>query len=506
MNPLNPLSIDFAETTAALLGSAYPAFLAALAAVPPVSLRINPSKLHWRDPLAKRAQIPWCKAGVYLPERPIFTLDPFFHAGGYYVQDASCMLLEAAVTPFLETRPDIQGPLKVLDLCAAPGGKSTHLAQLLPPDALLFSNEVVPGRARILLENLSKWGRDRVLVSQNQPRDFQALPFQFDLILVDAPCSGEGLFRKQPDAVQEWSQNQVQVCQLRQKDILEQIWPCLKPGGQLIYSTCTWNLSENEELLLRFSEMHSLQFLPLPLPPDWGVQVSSEMPLYRAWPHHIPGEGFSLALLQKSKDACHEGEDESVPRTDKKNKQTRLRARQQRAGAEPSATLKSQTGQLATWLRQAENGDILLKDGYYWFWPASDQAVLQAAQSHLNLLNHGLCLAELKGQDLRPDPALALSPSLNRKAFPGRSLDLEIALNYLRGEALTGIELHKTGWELMLYADLPLGWAKATTTHLNNAWPKAWKIRQPFVGQNVFSNIEAFSGLKALPASEPASE
>lgn len=499
MNQTNPLPIAFAENTAALLGGAYPAFLEALAATPPVALRINPDKLQWVTPLPQSVQIPWCKAGMYLPERPIFTLDPFFHGGGYYVQDASCMLLEAAVTTYLEALPQRQGgPLKVLDLCAAPGGKSTHLAQLLPPDALLFSNEVVPGRARILLENLSKWGRDRVLVSQNQPRDFQALPFQFDLILVDAPCSGEGLFRKQPDAVQEWSQNQVQVCQLRQKDILEQIWPCLKPGGQLIYSTCTWNHCENEELLLSFAEVHSLQFLPLPLPPNWGVQVSNEMPLYRAWPHHIPGEGFSLALLQKSKDSDG-GEDASVPHTDKKNKQTRLRARQQRAVSEPSATFKNQTHQLATWLKQAENVDVLLKDGYFWFWPASDQTVLHAAQSHLNLLNHGLCLAELKGQDLRPDPALALSPSLNRKAFPGRSLELKAALNYLRGEALTGIELHKTGWELMLYADLPLGWTKATATHLNNAWPKAWKIRQPFAGQNVFHNREAFSAFKALP-------
>lgn len=501
-NPMNPLPLAFAENTAALLGSAYPAFLAALAAAPPVSLRINPNKLQWVGPLPKSAQIPWCKAGMHLPERPIFTLDPFFHGGGYYVQDASCMLLEAAVNLFLETMAPIQGPLKVLDLCAAPGGKSTHLAQLLPPDALLFSNEVVPARARILLENLSKWGRDRVLVSQNQPRDFQALPFQFDLIIVDAPCSGEGLFRKQPDAVQEWSENQVKVCQLRQNDILEQIWPCLKPGGQLIYSTCTWNLSENEELLLRFSEAHSLQFLPLALPPDWGVQVSEKMPLYRAWPHFIPGEGFSLALLQKSKGSYEEGEDEALPRADKKNKKTRLHARQQRSASEPSATLKSQTRQLTTWLRQAENADVLLKDGFFWFWPASELALLQAAQSHLNLLNHGLCLAELKGQDLRPDPALALSPSLNSAAFPWRSLELEDALNYLRGEALTGHSLQKTGWELVLYAGLPLGWAKATATHLNNAWPKAWKIRQPFVGLNVFHNREAFSGLKALPASE----
>jgi len=173
----------------ALLGPDFSAFLEALAAEPPVSLRLNPSKVQWASPLVESQIIPWCPTGMYLSTRPIFTLDPFFHAGGYYVQDASCMLLETALKAIF-AEPPRQGPLRVLDLCAAPGGKSTHLAQYLPADALLISNEVVPARARILAENLTKWGRDRVLVSQNQPRDFQALPFQFDLILVDAPCSG----------------------------------------------------------------------------------------------------------------------------------------------------------------------------------------------------------------------------------------------------------------------------------------------------------------------------
>ncbi|MGE3728113.1 MAG: rRNA methyltransferase [Candidatus Sericytochromatia bacterium] len=494
--------LAFEQNCSALLGHELPTFLKALAATPPVSLRINPHKLAWTQPLSESAQIPWCPEGMYLPERPIFTLDPFLHGGGYYVQDASCMLLSVALNAALDNLPPSSAPLKVLDLCAAPGGKSTHLAQLLPADALLFSNEVVPARARILAENLSKWGRDRVLVSQNQPRDFQSLPFQFDLILVDAPCSGEGLFRKQPEAIQEWSENQVHLCQIRQQAILEQIWPCLKAGGQLIYSTCTWNRSENEAVLLDFEAHHPLQFKPLAMPKTWGVQVSNEMPFYRAWPHFIPGEGFGLALLQKNAetDSGSGFEPDTAPSNPKK---IRGHKRQPKANADQPAALKAQTRQLVTWLRQAQSEDIIFKDGQFWFWPASALAELEAAQSHLNLLNHGLCLAELKGQDLRPAPVLALASALNRGAFEARNLDLATALDYLRGEALTGIALHKTGWELMFYAGLPLGWAKATATHLNNAWPKAWKIRQAFLGVNLQENSRAFALLQALPEADP---
>lgn len=483
----------FETQTKALLGPDFSAFLAALASEPPVSLRINPSKLQWAAPLPASQKIPWCPTGLYLPKRPIFTLDPFFHAGGYYVQDASCMLLETALKALLAER-SAQSPLRVLDLCAAPGGKSTHLAQTLPPDALLISNEVVPARARILSENLSKWGRDRILVSQNQPSDFQALPFQFDFILVDAPCSGEGLFRKQPEAIQEWSEKQVHICRARQTEILQSIWPCLKAGGHLIYSTCTWNRSENEDVLLAFAEQTPLHFLPLDFPSAWGVQVSAELPLYRAWPHHIPGEGFSLALLQKDP---HTPPANQPPQ---REKPLRLSTRKSKANSGQSTPPNAFTAQLTPWLKQAQNSDILFHDGHFWLWPAAEQAFLAAASNHLKLLNQGLCLAELKGQDLRPAPALALSAALNPQAFARQELDLPAALNYLRGESLPVSSHPQTGWILLEYAGLSLGWAKATPSHLNNAWPKAWKIRQAFLGQDIHENIAHFSCLKACSA------
>ena len=173
------------------------AFLASHQVSPPVSIRINPKK----SKAIHVARIPWTEYGYYLDARPSFTLDPSFHAGSYYVQDASSMFLEQAVKQSL----DLSQPLRVLDLCAAPGGKSTHLLSLISPGALLIANEVIGTRATILSENIQKWGHANVIVTHNDPEDFQRLPGYFDAIVVDAPCSGEGLFRKDPEAMNEWS-------------------------------------------------------------------------------------------------------------------------------------------------------------------------------------------------------------------------------------------------------------------------------------------------------------
>src|ERR1044071_5586576 len=190
-------------------------------------------------------KIPWTEYGHYLSQRPSFTFDPLFHAGCYYVQEASSMFLEQA----LKQTIDLSKPLRVLDLCAAPGGKSTHILSLISKDSLLVSNEVIRSRAKILKDNIVKWGYSNVVVTNNDPKDFQRLENHFDVIVVDAPCSGSGLFRREPEAIEEWSINNVQLCCQRQQRILADIIPALKGGGILIYSTCSYSPQEDEQIV-----------------------------------------------------------------------------------------------------------------------------------------------------------------------------------------------------------------------------------------------------------------
>ena len=202
----------------------YRALEAALQTEPPISIRVNRNK--W-DEEVTGVCVPWSFTGLYLPKRPTFTFDPLFHAGCYYVQEASSMFVEQVLRTY------VTEPVVMLDLCAAPGGKSTHARSVLPEGSLLVANEVMRNRSQVLAENLIKWGDSRVVVTNNDPADFTALTELFDVILTDVPCSGEGMFRKDPVAVDEWSMDNVQICWQRQRRILADVWPALKPGGLL---------------------------------------------------------------------------------------------------------------------------------------------------------------------------------------------------------------------------------------------------------------------------------
>ena len=221
--------LDFSLRMKSLLGEAWPAFAEAHLRPSPTSIRLNPFKKL----VQKSEHIPWCEGGYYLEKRPAFTFDPLLHAGAYYVQEASSMFLEQA----LKQAADLSKSLRVLDACAAPGGKSTHLLSLINNSSLLVSNEVIKTRATILAENICKWGTVNAVVTQNDPEDFSKLTGFFDVVLVDAPCSGEGLFRKDPKAMNEWSDENARLCSLRQQRIINHIWPTLKTNGILIYST-----------------------------------------------------------------------------------------------------------------------------------------------------------------------------------------------------------------------------------------------------------------------------
>lgn len=290
---------------------------------PTISIRLNPFKPLGadidsvaNDVVKSGDRITWCSNGFYLARRPQFTFDPALHAGAYYVQEPSSMFLEML-------RPVLQSlsPRNVLDLCAAPGGKSTHLISMLPLGTRITVNEVVKPRLSALRENILKWGVPGIQVTSREahqfvPKDFSILPHSsdlFDFILVDAPCSGEGMFRKDPDAISEWSEENVKMCVARQKKILKEIWGALRPGGLLAYSTCTFNRYENDmnvvwmkrELgasLISLEEFYKSQGLEHvfsdKIREEWGIMKSEEGG-YQFFPGIVRGEGLYFALLQK---------------------------------------------------------------------------------------------------------------------------------------------------------------------------------------------------------------
>jgi 16S rRNA C967 or C1407 C5-methylase (RsmB/RsmF family) len=269
----------FISRTKALLGDEWDAFEQALNQERPVSIRLNPQKvgIEALSDFDLESPVPWASNAYYLSTRPVFTLDPLFHAGCYYVQEASSMFLEHFIKKY------IHEPVKALDLCAAPGGKSTHLSAILPEGSFLVANEVIRSRAEILSENLIKWGNPNTVVTNNQPKDIGKLKADFDLIVCDLPCSGEGMFRKDPVAVSEWSVNNVKRCAERQRQIISEIFPALKPGGILIYSTCTYNREENEDNIDWICKELDAELLEEP---------------HRFMPHKTKGEGFFIAALR----------------------------------------------------------------------------------------------------------------------------------------------------------------------------------------------------------------
>ena len=266
------------------------------------SVRLNPKKIGNRQLAICNTQserVPWNENGYYLKERPSFTLDPLFHAGAYYVQEASSMFLEEV----LKQSVDVTQPLKVLDLCAAPGGKSTLIQSIISAESLLVSNEVIKTRVNILSENITKWGAANVIVTNNDPSDFKRLPDYFDVIVADAPCSCSGLFRKDPNAINEWSENNVALCAQRQQRILADILPSLKEDGVLIYSTCSYSQPEDEEIAEWLIADCHLSSINLHLNKEWNIieTQSAEKNAfgYRFYPDKVKGEGFFIAAFKK---------------------------------------------------------------------------------------------------------------------------------------------------------------------------------------------------------------
>ena len=280
-------------------------YLAAFDEEAPVSIRLNPKKVAASSYGGENRGrvVPWCPLGIYLSERPNFTFDPLLHAGCYYVQEAASMFIHHILTSHLSHLTTHISPLKLLDLCAAPGGKSTCAISALPEGSVLYSNEPVRQRASILLENITKWGYPDCTVTNNYPRDYARSGLTFDIILCDVPCSGEGMFRKDPQTISEWNPQNVEKCWRLQRDIVSDAWKCLRPGGLLIYSTCTFNTKENEENVRWMLEQFDADILPVDTLPEWNITGSLlpgfDAPVYRFIPGITRSEGLFIAVMRK---------------------------------------------------------------------------------------------------------------------------------------------------------------------------------------------------------------
>lgn len=438
---------DFETRMRARLQDQWPAFQLSLQESSPTSIRLNPLKKS----KVPEKKIPWTETGYYLEERPRFTLDPLFHGGAYYVQEASSMLVEQGVRQSM----DVTQPIVALDLCAAPGGKSTNLLSLLSSDSFLVSNEVIRARASVLSENIQKWGYENVLVTNNDPIDFQLLPGFFDLIVVDAPCSGEGLFRKDQSAMKEWSMDNVQLCAQRQQRIVADVWPSLKEEGILLYSTCTYSEEENEQNLQWLANSKQVEFVSLKLEARWGVEElkNGNVLGYRCYPHRVNGEGFFLAVVRKK---AHE----PVKTFRLKNNVALIS--------------KKATEALHDWMMPHNHTFVQL-----------DEYILSVSTPFLSALNtlfhllkpviRGTAVATQKHDKFIPEHALALSVHVNTDRFKKLDLTYGEALAYLRKDVLTIGEGEK-GFALVMYEGVSLGWVNLLGNRLNNLYPAGWRI------------------------------
>ncbi len=452
---LNP---DFARAMQERLGAEWPAFVEAMAQPAPVSIRINPFK--YRSTPEHDGQVPWCAQGYYLAKRPAFILDPLWHAGAYYVQEASSMAIAEAVRQWVGT----DRPLRVLDLAAAPGGKSTLMVALLSADSLLVANEPIRSRYDILRQNLVRWGLPNVLSANHDPQDFAPLAGWFDVVLVDAPCSGEGLWRKDAQAMLEWSLQQVNFCAARQRRILAYAIDLLAPGGTLLYSTCTYNDTENSTNARWLRDAFDLEPLPLRWPAKWGI-VEQDLG-YQFYPHRVRGEGFYLSCFRKKIASSHvTARVHSVLRS--KNRPASFGRFQRVASAGLPA--------LSRWVQRPEK--VHLWQDRHEILYAVPQSVAADAETVLAALPRAAPMLEigqvLKG-DLLPAHSLALSV-LRAGQVPYLNLDIVQATRYLRKEDPQVAGAPK-GWFLACYEDYALGWAKGLGGRVNNYLPKGWRV------------------------------
>jgi 16S rRNA C967 or C1407 C5-methylase (RsmB/RsmF family)/NOL1/NOP2/fmu family ribosome biogenesis protein len=421
----------------------------------PVSVRIN--SLKWDKVPAHADKVPWCSDGYYLEKRPVYTLDPLFHAGCYYPQEASGMFLGEA---FRQTVDDLNN-IRVLDLCGAPGGKATHLSSLIGTNGLLVANEVIRTRASVLAENITKWGLSNTIVARNDPESFQGLHGYFDVIVVDAPCSGEGMFRDIV-AVNEWSSENAALCSERQKRILMDVWPALKENGLLFYSTCTFNPDENEHNLDWLHSRKEFDSIKLDISAFPGItEINFEgITGYGFYPGRVRGEGLFLSVIRK------------------KEKQDIVSGKVQKSG-----TLRPGTGERAAALEWTGfREESLLKTGDTVLAFPGRREDFELLNSRLTILSSGTRLFTEKSGRFLPSHDLSQSVFVKKNIFPTAELDTQEALTYLGRGNIRPLKGEK-GWTLVSYKGMNLGFVNNLGNRVNNYYPMEWRIRMKTEGR-----------------------
>jgi 16S rRNA C967 or C1407 C5-methylase (RsmB/RsmF family)/NOL1/NOP2/fmu family ribosome biogenesis protein len=425
------------------------ALLKALEESSPVSIRINNSK-WFKKPLNAEI-VPWCCNGHYLDGRPSYTLDPLFHSGCYYPQEASGMFLEQAVKQTFSTLTN----LRVLDLCGAPGGKSTLLSDIIGSGSLLVSNEVIRSRAAILAETMTKWGSENTLVTQNDPSAFGRLSGFFDIILVDAPCSGEGMFRTDV-AVNEWSVENTTHCSERQKRILMNIWPALKENGLLIYSTCTFNPGENEMNIKWLIGKNEAEIIRLNIEEFRGITEIDYQGIYGYgfFPGRIRGEGFFIAAIRKR------GKQEKIKMA--KHKKNDL------------IPLKSDLSITEKWTMFPRERVLKWGDELFYVPTGIDEYLYLF--HNLKVVKAGTKIFVVKKNDYLPSHELALSTQIRKDAFTAEEVDYKQAVSFLRRDNFKLSDV-PGGWNIVTYKGINLGFVNNIGKRVNNYYPVEWRIR-----------------------------
>jgi 16S rRNA C967 or C1407 C5-methylase (RsmB/RsmF family)/NOL1/NOP2/fmu family ribosome biogenesis protein len=460
------------------------------------SVRVNLRKWHY--PVTGYERVQWEPDGFYLPGKPLFAPDPLFHAGVYYPQESSGMFTGELFRQLTAGRSG----LRVLDLCGAPGGKSTHLSSLIGDDGVLVANEVIGSRAAVLAENITKWGIGNTVVTQSDPSRFAVLKDFFDVIVADAPCSGEGMFRS-PVAVQEWSPSNASLCSERQRRIVMEAWQALRPGGIFIYSTCTFNPAENEHNVSWLGENTGAEPIAADIKGMDGITEIGYRGVtgYGFHPGRVRGEGFFIAALRKRETPNNKSPNNEIPgsgdrsfgsrntgslntggREDRiqgsrENRKTGSRhpggnmSRDSRAGMQPSAKAYEVAESLASFGRER----LTVSDGRI-IALAADAGLMSQLSGSLNVIKYGTMIGDIKNSILIPAHDLAMSVRRIPGTFAEHDLSRDEALAYLRLEPMRP-ERMPEGRVLVRYRGVALGFVNNLGSRVNNGYHRQWRLR-----------------------------
>ena len=447
-----PLPQEFVRSMREMLGDEAERLFSALDTPAEVSIRVNPAK---PAEVFEGEAIGWSPNGRYLAERPQFTLDPLMHGGAYYVQEASSQFVAHILR-----QDNLEGG-RVLDMCAAPGGKTTVYSSLVGREGLVVANDINRGRTLALSDNVQRWGMGNVVVTCNEPEHIGAFEQWFDVVAVDAPCSGEGMFRKMDEAREEWIPASVEQCVARQRDILAEAWRALRPGGKLIYSTCTFNDREDEGVVRWLVEEYGDEIVAaerVETEDKWGI-IRSDIGTFQCfhfYPHSARGEGFFAAVACKAEGIAK--------RRTPKGRRKVFTALQSKNLAEVSR-----------WVDDAKSmsfrcvGDIV-----YGYSSAVMEDVTQLSES-LSVVYSGVAMGQIFKGTMKPEHSLALFVGRNRDVVPEVELSLEDAQNYLRRQDIDAKQFSE-GVNVVTYKGVAIGFIKRIGARCNNMYPKDLRI------------------------------